>query len=150
NAEMKHNMSAFDRADRSVEKYQTSLKGLNKKLKVQRKVTIESYKEWQRLAKQHGRNSRKAERARKEYHKQAAEMKNLNRYIGKTKNELKELERQQKIANSRWTKMGNKMEGFGGTMAGVGRSMSGFGRKMSMRVTAPLVGVAGAAIKLKV
>src|SRR5699024_11994657 len=116
NSEMKRNMSVFDRSDKSVKKYETSLMGLNKKLEVQKAAVAEAQKEYEKMVEQHGRGSKEAEKAARDYNNQAAALNNLERYIERTKNELAEFEKQQRIANSSWTKMGERLESYGGKL----------------------------------
>lgn len=42
NSEMKANLSAFDNSEKSMEKYEATLKGLNEKLKVQNQMFVQS------------------------------------------------------------------------------------------------------------
>jgi phage-related minor tail protein len=74
NSEMRANMSAFDRSDRSVGKYEKRLEGLNKKIEVQTKITDEAKKKYEEMVAQHGEGSKEAEKAAREYNKQAAEL----------------------------------------------------------------------------
>lgn len=137
NSEMKRNMSAFDRSERSVKKYETSLYGLNKKLEVQKVAVAEAKKEYEAMVNEYGRGSKEAEAAAREYNNQAASLNNLERYIERTKNELVEFEKQQRIANSGWTKMGDKLEFYGGKLKGFGSKMSDVGSQMTNKITKP-------------
>lgn len=57
NSEMRSNMSAFDRSDRSVAKYETRLTGLNKKLEVQKAITEDARKNYEKMVDTHGEGS---------------------------------------------------------------------------------------------
>ena len=146
NAEMKRNMSAFDRSDRSIGKYETRLAGLNKKLEVQTKITEESEKKYRDMVQQHGEGSKQAEKAAQEYNKQSAELKNLQSYTEDVRKELKKLQEEQRIANSGWTKTGKKLDETGKKLTKVGDGMQSFGKKW----TAGLAIVGGAAAGLGV
>ncbi|MFD1416799.1 tape measure protein [Oceanobacillus jeddahense] len=137
NSEMKANMSAFDRSDRSVGKYETRLEGLNKKLDVQKEVVKEAKAEHENMVKEFGEGSKEAEKAAREYNNQAAQLNNLERYIERTKDELIELKKEQEIANSNWTKIGNSFEGFGGKLQGIGSKMKDVGGQLTKRITLP-------------
>ncbi len=137
NSEMRRNMSAFDRSDRSVAKYETSLMGLNKKLEVQKVAVAEAKKEYEAMVDEYGRGSKEAEAAAREYNHQAASLTNLERYIERTKKELIDFEKQQRIANSSWTKVGNQLENYGGKLKGIGTQMNDVGTKMTNRITKP-------------
>lgn len=145
NSEMKRNMSAFDFGEKSVKKYETSLSGLNKKLEVQKVAVAEAKKEYEAMVKEHGHGSKEAERAAREYNNQAAALNNLERYIENTKKELAEFEKQQRIANSGWTKFGNKLESYGGKLKGIGNQMSDVGSQMTNKITKPAL-IAGGAV----
>ena len=49
NSEMKANLSAFDNSEKSMEKYEATLKGLNEKLKVQNQMFVQSKNDLSRL-----------------------------------------------------------------------------------------------------
>lgn len=144
NSEMKHNMSAFDRSDRSVAKYEASLTGLNKKLEVQKVAVSEAQKEYEKMVEQHGRGSKEAEKAARDYNNQAASLNNLERYIARTKDELVKFEREQRIANSSFTKLGDKLDKVGGKLKTAGTNISKVGSKMTKGITLPVVGAATA------
>ncbi|WP_330948900.1 phage tail tape measure protein [Virgibacillus sp. MG-45] len=147
NSEMKANMSAFDRGDKSVGKYETRLKGLNKKLEVQKAVTENARKTYDKMVEAHGEGSKEAEKAATEYNKQAAALNNLDRYIEGTKNELAKLKEEQRIANSNWTKMGTVLDNTGSKMKAFGTGMDNTGRQLTQKVTLPLTLLGGAAVK---
>ncbi|SHI02540.1 hypothetical protein [Virgibacillus chiguensis] len=147
NSEMKANMSAFDRGEQSITKYETRIKGLNKKLEVQKAVTDRAYKSYTKMVKEHGEGSKQAEKAAKEYNNQSAALKNLERYVNRTKDEMAKFKEQQRIANSNWTKMGNKLETVGSGFDKAGDKMSSFGQTLSTSVTAPIVGFGTLAVE---
>lgn len=146
NAEMKSNMSAFDRSDRSVQKYETRLQGLNQKLEVQKRVTEQARKQYERMREENKLGTVEGEKAAREYHNQAAALNNLERYIGKTTKELEELRKEQAFQESSWGKVTTNLEGFSTKMNSMGDSLTGFGRNMSMKVTTPIVGMGTAAV----
>lgn len=147
NSEMKANMSAFDRGDRSIGKYETRLSGLNRKLDVQKEVTKQAKVEYEKMVKEHGEGSKEADNAAKSYNNEVASLNNLERYVGRTREELEKLKEQQKIAESSWGKLGKKLEETGTRLTKVGDSMKSTGKSLSMYVTAPLVGLGGMAVK---
>ncbi|MEC0301127.1 phage tail tape measure protein [Peribacillus frigoritolerans] len=147
NSEMKANMSAFDRGDRSIGKYETRLSGLNRKLEVQKEVTKQAKVEYEKMVKEHGEGSKEADNAAKSYNNEVASLNNLERYVGRTREELEKLKEQQKIAESSWGKLGKKLEETGTRLTKVGDSMKSIGKSLSMYVTAPLVGLGGMAVK---
>lgn len=147
NSEMKANMSAFDRGDRSVSKYETRLTGLNRKLEVQKEVTKAARTEYERIVQEHGEGSKEAEKAARAYNNQVAALNNLERYTERTREELERLREEQRIAESGWTRFGQSLESAGNRLTSIGDSMKNVGRNMSMYVTAPLLGLGGVATK---
>ncbi|MGY3718848.1 hypothetical protein ACWE42_25450, partial [Sutcliffiella cohnii] len=113
NSEMKANLSAFDRGDKSIEKYQTRIDGLNKKIEVQKNITEKAHKTYEKMVKEHGEGSKEAEKAAREYNHQVSILKDLERSVERTTKELASLRREQEISNSTWTKTGNKLTSFG-------------------------------------
>ena len=62
--------------------------------------------------------------------------------------ELARTNAQIETQSSRWTTMGNALVGVGDRMKKVGEGLTNVGKKLSMSVTAPLVGVGTAAVKI--
>ncbi|MCG3418963.1 phage tail tape measure protein [Oceanobacillus jordanicus] len=145
NSEMKANMSAFDRSDKSVEKYETRLQGLNKKLEVQKAVTESARKTYEKMVKEHGEGTEEAKKAAKEYNNQVASLNNLSRYVGRVEDDLAKLREEQRIANSNWTKMGDKLDNAGNKMKAFGDKASDAGKAMSTTVTPAILGIGTAA-----
>ncbi|WP_339179206.1 peptidoglycan DD-metalloendopeptidase family protein [Oceanobacillus sp. FSL W7-1293] len=144
NSEMKKNMSAFDRGDKSVEKYETRLSGLNKKLEVQKTVVKEAKNEYEKMVSEYGAGSKQAEKAAREYNNQAASLNNLERYVQRTKNELTNLKKEQAIADSNWTKAGNKLVDFGKKLGGVSTNLRDVGSQLTKKITTPAVAATSA------
>lgn len=147
NSEMKANMSAFDRGEKSIEKYDTQLKGLNKKLEVQKAAVKAAKDEYDKMVDRHGKSSKEAEKAADIYNKQSATYNNLKRYIGSVTDELKDFERQQEIAASKWTKFGDKMEKGGERLSKIGGKMQGIGTGLTAGLTAPITAFGTASTK---
>lgn len=146
NSEMKSNMSAFDRSDRSIGKYETRLGGLNKKLELQKRVTAEAKTEYEKMVREHGEGSKEAEKAAREYNNQAASLNNLERYVQGATEELERLKREQRIANSNFTKIGKTLDKTGDKFQSFGRGMDKVGKAWTKGVTLPLLGIATAAV----
>lgn len=144
NSEMKANMSAFDRGEKSVQKYETQLTGLNKKLDVQKSAVKASKDEYDKMVERHGASSKEAEKAAEVYNKNSASLNNLEGYIGKVNDEMKQFQKEQQVANSGWTKFGDKLDKSGQKITAFGTGMKNVGGNMSKYITAPLAGVATA------
>ncbi|MFD2628781.1 phage tail tape measure protein [Oceanobacillus kapialis] len=145
NSEMKANMSAFDRSDKSIEKYETRLTGLNKKLEVQRAVVDNARKTYEKMVKEHGEGTEEAKKAAKEYNNQVASLNNLSRYVERVEGDLAQLREEQRIANSNWTKMGGHLDNVGNKMTIFGDKVSSAGSTMSKTVTPAVLGIGTAA-----
>ncbi|WP_241964520.1 phage tail tape measure protein [Paraliobacillus zengyii] len=141
NSEMKANMSAFDRSDKSIGKYETRLQGLNKKLEVQQAVTEKAYTSYEKLVKQHGEGSKEAQKAAKEYNNQVASLNNLSRYVERVENDLSQLREEQRVANSNWAKMGDQLDKAGTKLKRFGDKASGIGNTMSTTLTPAVLGM---------
>lgn len=147
NSEMKSNMSAFDRGDKSIEKYETSLKGLNKKLKAQERVTEEARKEYKKITAEYSAGSKEVEKATRDFNKQAAALNNLDRYVNDATEELEGMRKEQKRANSGWGKLSGGLDEFSSGLDKAGGKMSSFGQTMSASVTAPIIGMGALAVE---
>lgn len=148
NAEFKNQLSAFDYGEKSMDKYEAKLKGMNRQLETQQRVTAESEEKYKNMVEQYGEGSRQAQNAEREYQNQSAALQNLNRNIENTTQEMEEFKKQQDIANSGWTKTGDKLQSTGQKMSDVGGKVQGFGKKWA-KVTGVIAGAvtgAGAAI----
>ncbi|WP_100373072.1 peptidoglycan DD-metalloendopeptidase family protein [Bacillus sp. FJAT-45037] len=148
NSEMRANMSQFDKSDRSVGKYEKRLEGLNKKIEVQTKITSEAEKKYKDMVAQHGEGSKEAQRAAIEYNKQAAELNNLKSYTEGVTKELKALREEQRIANSSWTKTGQKIDETGKKMSAVGGNMQSVGKVWTTAVLGIGAAAAGVGVSL--
>ena len=146
NSEMKSNMSAFERSDKSVGKYSKQLEGLNRKLDAQKAATTQAKTEYEKMVHQHGEGSKQADTAARAFNNEAASLNNLERYIENVNGELKEFQDQQKLAGSGWTKRSETLTKTGKSLTSIGDSMKSVGKEMSMKITAPLVALGTAAV----
>lgn len=144
-AQVNLNNIKFD--DKSVDTYRKNVNELSKSFDNQKKNVDDLRKHYDKMAATHGETSKEAMSARIEYNKQADELNKLGHALDGATNELKELEEQQRIASSGWTKMGESADKFGQKLQTIGGGMKDVGKKMSMAITAPLVGFAGLAVK---
>ena len=110
NSEMKNNMSAFDRGEKSLGKYETQLTGLNKKLELQKSATAAAKTEYDKMVATHGEGSVQADKAAKAYNDQSASLNNLERHVGDLTDEFKAFQNEQDVANSKFGKLSESME----------------------------------------
>ena len=138
NAEMKASLSAFDRADQSVEKYEATLTGLNRKMDVQKEIVKQARKEYDKMVEQYGEGSREAEHAAQTYNIQAANLNNLQRSIERTEEKLEELREEAEKSSSAWHKFGQSVGNAGESLSGIGEKMSSAGDAMTTSLTLPI------------
>ncbi|NIK10927.1 phage tail tape measure protein [Alkalibacillus almallahensis] len=114
---------------------------LNRTLEVQQQQVRTLKRRYEESRKATGDNSKETQNARTAYNKALGEM-------NKTEEQLKgitsELERQQ----NPWLQLEKRMDSYGQSLQNRGRQITSFGRTMSMGVTTPLLGAAGAALKV--
>lgn len=147
NAEMKNNLSAFDRGEKSVDKYATILGGLNEKIKVQEKIVKSSRAEYEKMVSEHGKGSVEAEKAKRAYENQSATLNNLQRSAQRTGDELAALQKEQDKANSNWGEFSENAKKVGDSLTGIGDKMKGAGSALTAGLTVPLLGFGGLLLK---
>ncbi|MBT2718325.1 phage tail tape measure protein [Bacillus sp. ISL-57] len=145
-SEMKANLSVFDRADKSVGKYQTTLDGLNKKIELQRRITEKAQVAYRKAVTDFGEGSKEADKAAKSYNYQSAALQSLQRNIERTSDELKDLQKEQRITESGWARFGDSAEKAGSKLTGIGSGLKDLGKSMSLYITAPIAGLGVAAL----
>lgn len=138
NSEMKANMSAFDRGEKSVEKYQTQLTGMNKKLELQGRAVEAARREYEKMVQQHGEGSRQAERASTVYNNHVSDFNNLQRVVRDTTREFQEFQREQEVSASAFGRLADSMERGGERISKVGDNMKEVGTNFTKYVTAPI------------
>lgn len=132
NSEMKANMSAFDQGDKSLQKYQVQLEGLNKKLSVQQARVESARKTYDKMVATHGEGSKEAEKAAVALNKETASFNNLERYIGKVTEEMNK-------SNSTLVK-------FGTQLTNISEKAGQVGSVLTTTVTPAMLALGAAAI----
>lgn len=140
NSEMKANLSAFDRGDQSLEKYQATVDGLNKKIQVQQKIVDKARVSYEKMVAEHGEGSVEAQKAATQYNNQSASLQNMERSLGRAQKGLTDLQEEQRIASSGWTKVSDAADKSAGRIEKIGDGLKNIGGRMSLAITAPLTG----------
>ena len=73
---------------------------------------------------------------------------NAKAQLANMENNLKSLNREIEMQSSSWYKLGKDLEAAGQKMQGIGKQMESVGKNLSTKVTAPLVGLGAAAVKV--
>ncbi|MFD2133346.1 phage tail tape measure protein [Pseudogracilibacillus auburnensis] len=126
---------------RGVTELRSKADVLNRTLKVQREQVAELRRRYEESRKATGDNSKETQQANIAYQKAKAEM-------NKTENALKGITAEIQRQTNPWNKLSKSLDETGRKMQDIGRGMTSFGRSWSMRVTAPILGLGGAAVKV--
>ncbi|WP_062105210.1 hypothetical protein [Bacillus niameyensis] len=143
NSEMKLNLSAFDRSERSVKKYETQLYGLNRRLEAQKIATESAKKAYEKMVEAHGEGSKEADKAAANYNYEAATLRDLERRVESTKQAFQDFRKEQEIANSNWTKSGDALINFGNELDVVSSKAKSTGKTLTTYITTPIAGLIG-------
>ncbi|TDM47744.1 LysM peptidoglycan-binding domain-containing protein [Macrococcoides goetzii] len=144
----KSSLSTFKQSDRSIEKLGVSLKGMNDKLKVQQTIVAAHEKKVEKLAAEYGNAHTKVIKATAELEKQRATMGNLQRSVGEVTKELQDLQKAEQLSKSPWAQRQKELQAYSDKMSALGERAMGMGQNMSMAVTAPIVGLGAASVKV--
>ncbi len=142
NSEMKANLSAFDRGDRSVAAYETRVNGLSRKLEVQEEITKSARQEYEKMVHEHGEGSKQADKAARAYNNEVANLNNLRRSVENVSQELADLREEQRVQNSNWSRMSGLIDGVGSSLSNIGGLAKSVGSSLTNSLTLPIAGLA--------
>ena len=147
NQELRTNMNNFKVNEKSTESYKQAIKDLNGTLDSQKKNLNDLVKEYDKLQEEGKGNSRQAQNLATEISKQADNINYLEHQLGKVNKEFEEFQRQQRIAESGWGKLGQSFKDIGNQMSSVGQSfkdvgsqIQSVGSSLTNKITKPAVG----------
>ncbi|MBP2028691.1 TP901 family phage tail tape measure protein [Acetoanaerobium pronyense] len=126
---------------KSTEGLKLKADSLNKQMELQRAKVAALKKSYEESVAAKGEDSRATENLRIKLNYAISDM-------NKMENELSDINRQIEIQSSRFTTLGESLEGIGSKMKSVGEGFSSAGKSLSMTVTAPIVAAGTGLIKL--
>ena len=136
-AQVNLNNIKFD--TKNIGTYKKNVDELSKSFDNQKKNVNDLKSHYDKMVAVHGEGSVEAQKARIEYNKQADELNKLGHALESATAELKELEEQQRIASSGWTKIGENADKFGQKLQTIGGGMKDVGKKMTLGITTPII-----------
>lgn len=148
NSELKTNLNNFKYTEKSADSYKTVIKDLNKAVEGQTKTLKALEGEYDSVVATQGKSSKKAQILANEYNKQADNLNRLQHQLDATSDEFREFSEAQRIANSKWTMFGDKLDSVGGKLQNMGQNMKNAGRNLTFGVTMPIVGAGAASFKM--
>ncbi|PKF30531.1 hypothetical protein CW697_02650 [Macrococcoides caseolyticum] len=144
----KESLSTFKQSDRSIEKLSVSVKGMTDKLKVQSQIVEAHKQKVAKLTSEYGETHTKVIKANAELKKQEATFGNLKRSVGEVTQELKDLKKAEQLSKSPWAQRQKELQAYSDKMTAIADKAMGIGQNMSLAVSAPIVGMGAASIKV--
>ncbi|PKE36339.1 hypothetical protein CW670_04070 [Macrococcoides caseolyticum] len=144
----KEALSTFKQSDRSIEKLSVSVKGMTDKLKVQSQIVEAHKQKVAKLTSEYGETHTKVIKANAELKKQEATFGNLKRSVGEVTQELKDLKKAEQLSKSPWAQRQKELQAYSDKMTAIADKAMGIGQNMSLAVSAPIVGMGAASIKV--
>src|SRR5699024_8647188 len=138
NSAMRANLAGLKDSGKESDRLSTKIDSLTKKEKIQTAVVAEAEKKYNDLVATKGANSKEAEIFANSLNKEQAKLREVT-------NQLKELQREQKVMNSGWTKLGNGLGSVGGQLTSLGGGIKSLGSTLTSSITTPILGAVTAA-----
>ena len=143
---MKTNMNNFRNSERSTKNYEKAIGDLTSTIDNQKNNLGDLKKQYDEVVKSEGAHSKSAQQLRTEINRQADNINYYEHQLGKVTSEFSEFQKQQDIANSKWTKFGDGLINIGGKMSSVGGVAKSLGDSLTKYITAPAVAATSALV----
>lgn len=137
NSSINNNLSALGKHGDKTKRLETLTEGLSEKQKIQQAIVDEQAEAYKRVVEEKGATAKESENLATKLNKEQTKLNDIT-------NQLKELQREQDIANSSWTKFGDELSTAGGILENFGGGLQSFGNKMTKYVTTPILGAVSA------
>lgn len=146
-SEIRTNLKNFQVSEKTMESYNQVTKDLSGNLKKQKEFLNQLNREYAELEKSGKGSSREAMNLATEISKQADNVNYLEHQLKKINKEFEEFQRQQRIAESGWGKLGQSFKQAGDNITSVGKSfqnvgsqIQGVGSTLTNSITKPALG----------
>jgi TP901 family phage tail tape measure protein len=148
NREMRKVQSEFKLASAELGKHGKELDGLRLKSDNLTKQTELQRQKVQALEAAHQKSVETKGKDAKATQDLEIKLNNAKAQLANMENNLKSLNREIEMQSSSWYKLGKDLEAAGQKMQGIGKQVESVGKNLSTKVTAPLVGLGAAAVKV--
>src|SRR5699024_1025295 len=133
NSAMRANLAGLKDNSKESDVLSTKIDGLNKKQKIQAGIVEQTEKRYQELVKTKGAGAKETEAYANTLNREQAKLREVT-------NELKEMERQQKVMKPNGTKVGNSLTSAGNGLNTFGNGMKTVGGGLTKYITLPAMG----------
>lgn len=135
----------FQYGEKGLSDYKNRMTELDSAVKIAERNVGDLEKQYHAAGEAQGYNSKEALKLRQEWSKQKNELNFLQRDLKNATAGLKEFQRQQAIANSRWTKSSNMFSSMSKGLESMSGKLTSTGKSLTNSITKPAL-VAGAAV----
>lgn len=135
----------FQYGEKGLSDYKNRMTELDSAVKIAERNVGDLEKQYHAAGEAQGYNSKEALKLRQEWSKQKNELNFLQRDLKNATAGLKEFQRQQAIANSRWTKSSNMFSSMSKGLESMSGKMTSVGKSLTNSITKPAL-IAGTAV----
>lgn len=140
-AELREQATRTDGFGQSVDGLRSRSENLSRQIELQRQRIQGLTQRYDEAVRVGGRYSENAQNLQRQ-------IVNVNTQVNRLEGQLADTNEQLRLQSSRWTAVGNALQGVRTSLADVGESFKKVGQTLSIAITAPIVAAGGAAFKL--